>query len=187
MHIGLFGGSFDPPHKGHQQVAASLIELNLVDEVWFVPVYKHPWADAENKRTLAPYEDRIAMLRLILSERQSIAEYKDISFTYDTICFFQEKHPEWMFTWVMGSEYIPKFKDFLKGHPALASLPFYVYPRAGHTFKDVYSNMTPLRQFPEVQISSTEVRNRIQEKSSIDDIVDHTVVKYIQKHKLYQR
>ncbi len=185
MHIALFGGSFDPPHIGHQLVADALIEHELVDEVWFVPVFKHPWATTMNKFELAPYKTRLKMIKKILGPSQKIAEYKDVSFTFDTIDYFEKKHPDWAFTWVMGSEYIPKFKNFLKDHPQLITKPFYIYPRKGHSFEGAYSNMTTLKQLPTVKASSTEIRERTKSKKSIKKLVDPQVAHIISGESLY--
>ena len=97
MNIAIFGGAFDPPHLGHKFVADSLIEKKIVDEVWFVPVFKHPWANRYNKKQLAPYDSRVAMIGMFISDHQKIAHFKDVSFTYDTLIYFQKKFPQYLF------------------------------------------------------------------------------------------
>jgi nicotinate-nucleotide adenylyltransferase len=59
--VGLFGGSFNPPHVAHAAAAARA--LQVVDEVWFVPVFAHP-----SGKQLARYDDRVAMCELIAAE-----------------------------------------------------------------------------------------------------------------------
>lgn len=54
--VAIFGGSFNPPHVAHQLVALYVIETQPVDELWFVPTYKHPFAKA-----LVDFEHRVAM------------------------------------------------------------------------------------------------------------------------------
>ena len=56
MKIGIFGGSFNPPHKKHENIAHSLIEENYVDKVIFVPV-----GEFYQKKDLASFKDRLAM------------------------------------------------------------------------------------------------------------------------------
>jgi nicotinate-nucleotide adenylyltransferase len=56
--VGLFGGSFNPPHAAHQLVALYALET-LVDEIWFVPTYSHPFG-----KQLVAYEHRVAMCEL---------------------------------------------------------------------------------------------------------------------------
>src|SRR4029079_1745454 len=57
--VGVFGGSFNPPHLGHRELIAALLERDLVDQVRVVPVYAHPFG-----KELAPFADRLAMCRL---------------------------------------------------------------------------------------------------------------------------
>ena len=66
MKVALFGGVFDPPHLGHQRIAEEMIAHSIVDEVWYVPVYEHPWEDRLGKWQMADYEHRKKMVELIL-------------------------------------------------------------------------------------------------------------------------
>lgn len=59
--IGLFGGSFNPPHVAHELVALYVLETQPIDELWFVPAYRHPLG-----KGLASYEHRVAMCELLL-------------------------------------------------------------------------------------------------------------------------
>jgi nicotinate-nucleotide adenylyltransferase len=183
MKIALFGGAFDPPHLGHQAVAKSLIKEDVVDEVWFVPVFKHPWADRYNKRKLAKYEDRVKMLSTMVDgEKTKVAHFRDVSFTYDTLIYFQEKYPEHEFVWIMGSEYLGRFDDFLKGHPKLSDFHFYVYPRSGYPLDPKLKRdfMTFLSGMPEVEVSSTLIKERLSKGMKIDDLVTPEVLQLIQ-------
>ena len=209
MNIAIFGGAFDPPHLGHKFVADSLIKESIVDEVWFVPVFKHPWADRYDKRKLASYDVRVEMLKMTIdseigvnseagfntssdnvieiSSKQKVAHFKDVSFTYDTLVYFQEKFPEHTFSWVMGSEYLGRFDDFLAGHPKLLNFHFYVYPRAGYAFdqKLLKENMTFLSGMQEIEVSSTDIKKKIKDKSDISKLVSLDVKEYIKENKLY--
>jgi nicotinate-nucleotide adenylyltransferase len=60
--VGLFGGSFDPPHAAHLLAARHALEHHALDELWFVPVYVHP-----NGKRLARYADRVAMCELAIA------------------------------------------------------------------------------------------------------------------------
>ena len=76
MNITLFGGTFDPPHNAHLTIAHFLIKHQISDQVWFVPVYKHPWAKRYHKTELTPYSHRINMLNLLISSQRSHSEAK---------------------------------------------------------------------------------------------------------------
>lgn len=186
MKIGLFGGAFDPPHIGHKKVADSLIENGVVDEVWFVPVFKHPWAKRYGKEVLTPYQERVSMLEYIVGDHQSVAHFKDVSFTFPTLEYFKNKYPEHQFTWIMGSEYISRFGDFLSGHPGLKNYSFYVYPRQGFPLENLYPFMVPLHEMKEIQISSTMVRNAVKNNESLRDLVPEKIAEYIEEKNLYK-
>jgi len=68
MHITLFGGTFDPPHNAHLTIAHHLIDHHISDQVWFVPVFQHPWAKKYDKFQLAPYHHRTEMIKLLIAE-----------------------------------------------------------------------------------------------------------------------
>lgn len=204
MKIALFGGAFDPPHIGHKVVADSLILNNIVDEVWFVPVFKHPWADRYGKHHLAEYKNRVAMLELSItapnptrqiaaaeqravSQKQQVAHYKDVSFTFNTLEFFSEQFPEHEFSWVMGSEYLGRFDDFLKGHPQLVEYQFYIYPRAGYPLDEKLKkeNMIFLRDMPEVTASSTEIKQHFRNGNILKKLMLEPVLEFAIHSKLY--
>ncbi|NCN51135.1 MAG: nicotinate-nicotinamide nucleotide adenylyltransferase, partial [Candidatus Pacebacteria bacterium] len=168
--VALFGGAFDPPHKGHSQVA-TVVTQDFIDEVWFVPVFKHPWAAKYGKEVMAPYEDRKAMLELILGKNQKIAEYKEVGYTYPTLQYFEEKYPDTHFSWIMGSEYISRFDAFLEGHPQLANYTFYMYPRKGYPLDNLFPNMVGLFGMTEVAVSSTLVRDTVLSGADLDAFV----------------
>ena len=184
MHIGVFGGAFDPPHVGHAQIAAAGIEQGLVDEVWFVPVYIHPWAKRYGKQ-LTSYEHRCAMVKLTLGEHQHLQEFQAVSYTFDTLEYFSKLHPEHTFSWIMGSEYLDRFGDFLTVHPGLENYTFFVYPRAGHPMEPLQSFMQPIQGVPEVTVSSTDVRERRKAGESITELVHPAVAEYCIAHNLY--
>lgn len=190
--IALFGGAFDPPHLGHSQVAENLISQKIVDEVWFVPVYKHPWAKKLHKEFLTPYSQRVKMLELLVEavnqkaeNSAKIAHFKDVSYTYDTLIYFSQKYPEHEFFWVMGSEYLSKFDAFLETHPKLLDFTFYIYPRVGFELEPIYDNMIALKNMPEIEISSTMVRERVKDEENVEELVEDGVRDKIIEWKLY--
>lgn len=185
MHIALFGGTFDPPHLGHQSIARYLLAEKLVDQVWFVPVYQHPWANQLHKTQLTSYAHRLEMISLMAENHIKIAEFKDISFTLSTIEYFEKTYPKNQFSWVMGSEYLPKFHLFLKTHPMLINKPIFIYPRQDHPLEPLTPNMKALSQAPLVTISSTQIRQKASKNESIQHLVTFPVNTYILTHNLY--
>ncbi len=185
MKIILFGGAFDPPHFGHQTVAESLIVSKIADEVWYVPVFKHPWAEKLGKVFLTDYEKRVAMLQMMLSPGTKVAHYRDVSFTYPTLEYFSQKYPDHEFSWVMGSEYLSKFDLFLKDHPRLVEYQIFIYPRKGYPMDSLYPNMVPLKNVEEIEISSGMIRDKVKAGEDIGDLVNPKIEKFIEANKFY--
>jgi nicotinate-nucleotide adenylyltransferase len=193
--IGLFGGAFDPVHLGHQMVAKTILDKKLLDQIWFVPVFIHPWAKKLGKQQLADYEDRVNMLELAISDtvathphlrdRIKVAHFRDVSYAFDILEYFSQNHPDCSFSWIMGSEYLSKFQAFLELHPLLTKYPFFIYPREGFDFEPLYPNMTALIDVEKVKISSTEIRTTVKLGGSIYGEVATVVASYIDKNKLY--
>lgn len=194
--VGLFGGAFDPIHVGHQQVAQTLIAKNILDEVWFVPVFQHPWAKKLGKEAITPYAHRVRMIEATLSasakihpelaSKLALREYKSVSYAFDTLEFFSHEYPDIQFSWIMGSEYLSRFDEFLALHPHLTDYPFYIYPRAGFPLTPLASNMIALREVDEVLVSSTQVRQLIKLGQSVHTLVVPDVERYILREHLYQ-
>ena len=63
MHIALFGGAFDPPHLGHLQVIQQILQHNLADQIWVIPVGQHDFL-----KQMSPSKWRVVMLELLLAE-----------------------------------------------------------------------------------------------------------------------
>lgn len=186
QRIALFGGGFDPPHLGHQQITRELLEKNLVDEVWYVPVKQHPFG-----KKVSANHHRIAMLENILIPHTRIElheiEKEGTSYTYLTLKELTTRYPDKKFFWVIGSDNLPGFHKWGSYEKIISeNYPFYVYPRPGLPFTPLYPNMIPLTDWPEIPISSTEVRQKILAGESIADLVDPKILKYIESHHLYE-
>lgn len=187
MKVALFGGAFDPPHIGHQRVAQEMIRNSIVDEVWYVPVYKHPWEDRLGKWQMAAYGHRKKMVKLILTPGTKLMEYEDVSFTYPTLVEFANKYPQHQFSWVIGADNLPTFGDWDFYQKILDEFGVYAYPREGFILEQSFKKMNLLADFPEVSASSTKIRKALDKKESISELVHPKVAEYIRENKLYQK
>lgn len=190
MKICLFGGAFDPPHLGHQRIAAELIKQEIADEVWFVPVKKHSFGKA-----MTDSQYRLAMLQLIQLPQTKIETYEleqiGVNYTFNTLEALAARYPEHTFSWVIGSDNLEKFHLWSDANgrtyqDLLRAFPFYVYPRQGFPFEPLYPGMTALTQLPEITVSSTEVRLRLKQHQSLTGFVTPAVANYINTNQLYQ-
>jgi nicotinate-nucleotide adenylyltransferase len=199
MKVMLFGGSFNPPHLGHQQMLKSVLEIGLVDQVWYLPVGKHDF-----DKSVVSADRRLEMLELIspkLGEdffkqvkiEDCEVRYFQTSYTATTLDYLSARYPQHQFSFLMGSDNLAKFhlwhdqlgRDY---HYLLNNYQIYVYPREGFPLKPLYENMVPLSQLKPIAVSSTQVRELLKTSNNRDDLVkllDQKIIKYIAKHNLY--
>lgn len=187
MKVALFGGAFDPPHCGHSQVVTSLLENQIVDQVWYLPVKNHHFGKA-----MLPVDHRVKMLELVVASKPGVrielheTQQEGINYTYRTMLALSEQYPEHSFAFVIGSDNLSGFHRWLEKHPRVLDFPFFVYPRAGYEFAPLYHNMTPLTGMKTVTVSSTLIRERLQQGLPISGLVEPEVERYIEKHHLYR-
>ncbi len=210
MHIALFGGSFDPPHLGHQLVARQIIEHKVAGEVWYVPVGQHEFGEVfSGSKHLLPARDRLAMLRLVESDKIKVSTFETDrnrpSFTHTTLREMKANYPQHVFSWVIGSDQLP---NFLKwdcesclscASSMLQEFRFFVYPRKGFEMAPLLPGMIALSG-EEVGFSSTQIRALRKDHlvaseipksvgsalSNITGLVDPAVEDYIQSQALYK-
>lgn len=191
MRVALFGGSFDPPHVGHQ-LACLYVRLTYgIDEVWMIPVFRH----AFDKRSAA-YAHRVAMCERATAELGPWARVCTIeqelagpSYTLLTVRALKARYPEHEFALVIGADLI-KERERWYGWAELAQLvPFLILARGGSD-----SELRPLPpardQFhPEgillPEVCSTEVRARLRDGKLPQGWVSRAVLTYICEQGLY--
>ena len=129
------------------------------------------------------------MLELLQTQhtRVEIAELEQTTtnYSYQTLTALAEKHPEHTFSFVIGSDNLKKFHLWDEYQKLVADFPFFVYPRAGYPLDPLYRNMKVIPEVRPVQVSSTQVRERVVAGKSISDLVHPFVERYIQDNNLY--
>lgn len=182
MHIMLFGGAFDPPHNGHLEIATGVVVKKIADEVWFVPCATHPFG-----KKMSPVQDRIAMLESVgtLKIETYEAEQKATSFTVETVKHYSQTMPQHSFSWLIGSDQLPGFTRWERWEELLALCKVYVYPRKDHPFDALQPNMMPLRELPEITISSTKIRALVASGEPFEHLVPEAVASYIREKNCY--
>jgi nicotinate-nucleotide adenylyltransferase len=97
-----------------------------------------------------------------------------------------QNYPEHTFSFVIGSDNLALFHKWDSFENLVEEFTFYVYPRKGYPLEPLQTNMKILDGVPEIDVSSTEVRGRIESGQSISDLVPTTIEQYIQRHNLYK-
>lgn len=192
--IGFFGGTFDPIHFGHLNLAINLLEKQKLDEILFSPANFSP--EKTINPPLASGEDRKEMTRLAIEEIDSCRlidlelKREGPSYTIDTICHLKEMHPNWELHLILGEDVLPglpNWKDILVllelAPPLVGTRPFdkliHLPPKL-LAFIDRGRVDTPM-----MEISSTELRERLLQKKYCGHLIPAKVLDYIHQHGLY--
>ncbi len=132
MRIGLFGGTFDPPHAAHR--AACLIAMNRLDldRVWWMVTPGNPLKDT---RGLAPLSERLSAAKsLARHPRIDVTGFEadiGIRYTYDTLSYLRRHCPGVRFVWIMGADNLRSFHRWQKWRAIADMLPIAVVDRLG--------------------------------------------------------
>ena len=193
MKIGIFGGSFNPPHKMHLKMATSLIENGYLDKVIFVPTgTKYP------KIELASNLDRFQMLELMLEKHPDldVSDYElkqDLVYTYQTLDYFKKKYPNDEIYFILGSDLLKGFMNWKNYSYILNHFKILVTLRNYDTKEELEELTLPNKNnllYTNIELeplSSTEVRENVRQGNLefLEETLDDSVLKYIQKRKLY--
>jgi len=132
MRIGLFGGTFDPPHQAHLGAALLALKRLKLDRVWWLVTPGNP---LKNTRGLAPLPARIAAARALTRHpRIDVTGLEAViktRYTYDTISWLVKRCPGVRFVWVMGADNLRSFHRWQKWRKIAELVPIVVIDRLG--------------------------------------------------------
>jgi len=112
MKVALFGGTFDPVHKGHVNAAKEILRQGIVDEAWFIPVYWHAFKETSKVSAL---EHRKAMIELAIQgeEKLKVIDMNgNPTYTLDTILKAKSHFPGNQYFWLMGTNLVGEFSSW---------------------------------------------------------------------------
>ncbi len=134
QRIGLFGGSFNPPHEGHVHVCEQALRRLQLDQIWWLVTPGNPLKDTSN---LAPLEKRIEACELItVDPRMKITACEatmPTRYTADTLQYIVERNTGVNFVWIMGADNLGQFHHWERWRDIAQSMPFVVLDRPGST------------------------------------------------------
>ena len=199
MRLGIYGGSFDPVHYGHLLLDETVREQSHLDEIWFMPAAQSPHKQGQPP---TPPEARVEMLELAIAGHESFQasrleiERGGLSYTVETLRRVAEAEPTAEQFLLMGADSLVDFPHWKS--PAeiceLATLLVVGRPGSGIDFSPLAAFLSPARcaelesqkvQMPQLDISSSVLRDRLAAGKSIRYQTPRSVEKYIESQQLY--
>lgn len=190
--VGLFGGTFDPVHNGHISIAQSFIESSLIDELWILLTPFPPHKDG-NKH--ASYEYRKEMLEIAFLGKKNIRiltienKLPKPSYSFNTIKYLKETHPNIKFLYCMGEDNIANFDSWKHHSQILEELELLVAHRPGvdHSeVKDYVLARTTFADHTPISVSSSMIKEKIDQKELLAALLPKKVLNFIVSKDLYK-
>lgn len=134
MKIGLFGGSFNPPHQGHVHVCELALRRVKLDQIWWLVTPGNPLKDHSE---LAPFDERIKACREIVQHPRikitAIEALLNVRYTADTLRLLKQMRSRLKFVWIMGADNLAGFHRWQDWRNIAAMMPMVVIDRPGST------------------------------------------------------
>jgi nicotinate-nucleotide adenylyltransferase len=185
------GGSFDPVHLGHLGVARAVADGLGLDRVLLIPAAQAPLRAASVRVNGA---HRLAMLRLAMEgdARLAVSEVEirrgGVSYTVDTLRTLRAEQPKEVFYWILGEDQLARLPHWAEPVALAGLAEFACYARPG-CVRGEPPAIPGLRvsrvEGPVWDVSSTEIRNRMQRGEGVEGLVPDKVIEYIRENRLY--
>lgn len=151
MKVGLFGGSFNPPHDGHRLVAELALDRLELDQLWWMVTPGNPLKGHDE---LAPLAERIALSEKVAKDpRIKVTAFEasyQLRYTADTLSLIRQHNPDAHFVWIMGADNLHGFHHWQEWQKIAQSFPIAVINRPGSDGVDLDSVMA--QQFKAARI-----------------------------------
>lgn len=190
MYIGLYFGSFNPIHNGHLIIANHVANYTSLQRVWFVISPQNP---LKQSRSLINENHRKHLIDIAIEGekklRSSNIEFKlpKPSYTVDTLTYLCDMYPQHAFSVIMGSDSFGNIQKWKNYEVILKNYMLHIYERPGFAVKpEMLTDKIQVLDAPLLQISSTHIRDMIQQKKSIRYLVPDIVKDEIERQQYYE-
>jgi nicotinate-nucleotide adenylyltransferase len=190
--VGLFFGTFDPIHNGHTEVAQYIVDNFFSDEVWLIITPQNP----EKKFIeISNFDQRFKMAQIATNKIDKVKPSKaeqDLpipNYTIDTLEHISEKFKNYEFSLIIGQDNFEKFNSWKSHEKIIKNYKILIYPRLGNDKKseiETFENIIHLKGAT-VDISSSEVREKIKNKKLGKNYLNEDVLNFIIENNLYEK
>ena len=190
MLTGIYGGTFNPLHNGHLQVARRLLNKEQMGEIWFVVSPLNPFKQG---KTLLSDEQRLEMVRAALKDepRMLASDYEfhlpKPSYTWQTMKALAADYPDREFVLIIGADNWNSFDQWFAHEEILSHHRIIVYPRR-HCPVDtaLLPAGVTLLDMPLIDMSSTDIRQKLADRLPVHELVPDAVVTLINRNGYYR-
>lgn len=186
MKIGILGGSFDPIHNGHLNMAIKSYEQYSLDEVWLIPNGNAPHKNADK---MADASHRMRMCQLVANEYPFLKTCDieiastEYSYTYITVTKLKEMYPEYEFYFIMGADSLDYFDKWRKPEVIASVCKILVINRDEFSESDMTEKIARINAIfpadirivhcPKIEVSSTELRCKLNRENVLPAVYDY--------------
>lgn len=197
--IGILGGTFDPIHQGHLRMAYEAARQAKLDQVLFMPSKIPPH---KRDRMISEEAQRAQMICLAIRGQEGF-RYSDFelrrngtTYTADTLRLLQEQYPEQQYYFIMGGDSFLQLESWSRPEEIMARAVILAISRDGLSMarmrrqaeglEEKYQARIQVIRMPQMDISSSLIRDRVRQGRDITGLVPENVAVYIREHSLYR-
>ena len=201
MKIGIIGGTFDPIHNGHLLLGDYAYQLYKLDEVWFMPNGNPP--HKENSSIKVPTEKRVEMVKRAIRDipyfslQTHEVDRREVSYSYQTMEYLRTVYPEYEFYFIIGADSLFSIEDWMCPERLLKTCTVLAAYRDKTSTSEMLNQIRYINQkykadvrlldAPNVDVSSSEIRQRIQNSENVSHLLPERVKSYIETENLYRK
>ena len=201
MNIGILGGAFDPIHNGHLAICKSALEILPLQKIFIIPSFNHPF---KGDKSFFTFEQRCELIKLAINEyfpKSDQIEINEIekktpgeNFTYQTLEKLHLLYPKTNYYFFLGTDNLKAIHLWKNIDQVIQQAKLVCFNRKGYDFQTVIENIKSkntketmhaitqnLFSIDLPDVSSTDLRNKIKNKQSLEGLTASSVIKKIQE------